>query len=71
MWGPGRRQDRGARRSPPARLNPVLAIDGAAHVMATQFLAAVPRTELGEPVANLLPDHDRIVAAFDMPSYSF
>ena len=34
-------------------LNPIFEIAGAQHVLATQYLASVPRQELGDPVAIL------------------
>lgn len=51
---------------PAARLNPVIVVDGANHVMVTQYMAAIPLATLGEPVGNLLPHHDQIAAALDM-----
>ena len=38
---------------PAKRLNPVFVIDGSEYVMVTQFMAAVPRAILRDPVANL------------------
>lgn len=50
----------------PARvLNPTFEIDGVSHVMATQFLAAVPRHVLGREVLSLQEDATIIVNALD------
>lgn len=50
----------------PARvLNPVFEIDGTPWVMATQFLAAVPRRLLGDEVLNLEGSAHIIVNALD------
>lgn len=50
---------------PAARLNPVFVLDGEAHVMATQFLSAVPTSLLrGTPVA-LAAEAEAITAALD------
>jgi len=48
------------------RLNPVVQIDGAAHVMLTQYIAAVPLGILKSPVANLSARSDVITSALDM-----
>lgn len=56
---------------PAARLNPVFEIDGASLVMATQFLAAIPRGELGPIVANLEPEFANITSALDMVFQGF
>ena len=51
----------------PARhLNPLIAIDDVRHVMATQFLSAVPAALLGAPVGNLAIRADEITRALDM-----
>lgn len=51
----------------PARLlNPIIDIDGDPHVMATQFLSAVPTSPLGNPVANIAARADDITRALDM-----
>lgn len=51
---------------PAMRLNPVFEIEGRAHVMATQFAAAIPVSELGQKVASLAA-HDIVVGnALDM-----
>ena len=51
----------------PARfLNPVFEVEGAPHVMVTQFLAAVPAGVLRDPVANLTPRADEVTRALDM-----
>lgn len=46
-------------------LNPVFEIEGHAHLMATQFLAAVPRRLLGHEVLNLQEEASTIVNALD------
>lgn len=51
---------------PATRLNLVFRIGNADYVMATQFMAAVPLAALTQTTADLLPEHDRIVAALDM-----
>lgn len=48
------------------RLNPAFTIEGNRYVMVTQFISAVPASELDLPVANLARHHDEIVAALDM-----
>jgi len=48
-----------------ARLNPRFEIGGIVHVMMTEFLAAVPVSELGVSVADLSAHGDDIVAATD------
>ena len=57
--------------SPAKRLNPVFGVGGEPHVMVTQFMAAIPRALLREPVTNLA-DHDaEIMAALDMVLVGF
>jgi len=56
---------------PAARLNPVFEIDGDSFVMATQFLSAVPKGELGPTVANLEAEFANITAALDMVFQGF
>jgi len=51
----------------PARyLNPEFQVDGRDVVMATQYMAAVPKSELGDKVASLSSNHAEIVTALDM-----
>ena len=54
--------------APPAmrKLHPVFEINGRKLVMATQLIATVSTTELGESRLNLTRHHDDIVAALDM-----
>jgi toxin CcdB len=53
--------------TPLGRLNPVFEIDGVPHVMVTQFIAAVPRRELGAPVGSLGANrHVDVTNALDM-----
>ncbi len=47
------------------RLNPRFEIDGTTYVMMTEFLAAVPNSELGVRVTNLSKYSDEIIAATD------
>jgi len=51
---------------PAERLNPVFAIEEGEFVMVTQFMAAVPVSELGNPAGSLEPAYDAIRAALDM-----
>lgn len=56
---------------PAKRLNPVFEIGTEPHVMVTQFLAAIPRALLRNPVTTL-DDHDaEIMAALDMVLVGF
>ncbi|MDP2811251.1 MAG: CcdB family protein [Rhodocyclaceae bacterium] len=50
---------------PMLRLNPQISIEGAALVALTQDLAPVPRRMLKQPVTNLSPQRDEILAALD------
>ena len=51
----------------PARhLNPVFEIENAQVVMVTQFLAAIPATELKRPLCGLQSAQDEIRAALDL-----
>lgn len=51
---------------PAKRLNPVFDIDGVQMVMVTQFMAAVPQTQLRDRQTNLSDAADEITAAIDM-----
>lgn len=52
---------------PPARcLNPVFMVAGEEHVMATQFAAAVRRSELGDVVTSLRDRSFEITGAIDV-----
>ena len=51
---------------PAQRLNPVLEIENLEVLMATQFLAAVPESELKEVVGNLEGPQNEITVALDM-----
>lgn len=56
-----------AKAPPPAKgLNPVFDIRAEPHVMATQFLSAVPLAQLRDPVANFLAHDREITNALDM-----
>jgi len=48
------------------RLNPVFDLNGARYMMMTQQAGAIPRATLGQPIANFMDHHERIIAAFDM-----
>ena len=56
---------------PAVRLNPVFRIEDEPHVMATQFLAAVPERVLGDPIGSLSKEADDITAAVDMLTQGF
>lgn len=47
-------------------LNPIFEINDEQLVMLTQFIAAIPETELTERVAELNEFHSEILAALDM-----
>ena len=51
---------------PIERLNPVIRIDHADHVLMTDQLSAVQRSLLGEARGNIAGQRDRIVAAVDL-----
>lgn len=51
---------------PAKRLNPVFEIAGQDCALITQFMAAVPRAILGEPVASLVARDAEISGALDM-----
>lgn len=48
------------------RLHPIISIDGREFVLATHLIAAVPISELGRPLGNILDQYDHIVTAIDM-----
>jgi toxin CcdB len=56
---------------PAQRLNPVFEIGDEPHVMVTQFMAAVPRALLRNPVTSLLGQDSEIMAALDMVLVGF
>ncbi|PVA05559.1 CcdB family protein [Thalassorhabdomicrobium marinisediminis] len=56
---------------PAKRLNPEFEVEGAAVVMVTQFIAAVPAAILGQPVARLDTASDTITNALDMLTQGF
>lgn len=47
------------------RLNPVVSIGETEWLVYTQYISAVPKSVLKSKVANLNPEHDRIIAALD------
>jgi toxin CcdB len=51
---------------PAGRLNPVFEVDGAEFVMTTQFMASVPRSELGRRAGSLAREDVAIGDALDM-----
>lgn len=57
--------------SPARRLNPIFVVDGERLVMVTQYLAAVPTSELGPSMGSLVRYADEISAALDMAFYGF
>jgi len=56
---------------PAKTLNPVFDIGGEPYAMVTQYIAAVPVSELLNPVCSLQPRHDEIVAAIDFLFHGF
>ena len=56
---------------PMSRLNPVFDVAAVPHVMATQFLSAVPQNLLMRAVGNALADAVAIIAALDMLTHGF
>ena len=52
--------------TPAKTLNPVLDVHGAAHVMVTQFLAAVPESLLRNCLSSQDHHRDEITAALDL-----
>lgn len=52
--------------TPAGTLNPVFDIEGAAHSMVTQFMAAVPEKLLKTSVSNVENRRDEITAALDL-----
>ena len=51
---------------PAGRLNPIFQIEGKAYIMATQFMASVPVSELGDRVGSLERRDVEIGDALDM-----
>ena len=51
--------------TPADRLNPIFEIQGAKVSMATQFMAAVPHSELATRIASLDRESDAILLAID------
>jgi len=56
---------------PARRLNPIFQIGDATFVMATQFLAAIPASELRDFQGSLDRERDAIVNALDMLFFGF
>lgn len=57
--------------APAMRLNPTFEIEGVIVSMVTQYLASVQEKTLGQPIANLSQQHDKITAALDMVFQGF
>ncbi len=51
---------------PARRFNPILVVDGADHVMVTQFAAAIERRDLGPVVTSLADRSFEIVDGLDI-----
>ena len=51
---------------PAERLNPIFEINNQTTTMATQFIAAIPESELRHPIINLNNHHQEITEALDM-----
>jgi len=51
---------------PAAYLNPIFVIENESYVMLTQFIAAIPESELNKRVTNLSEFHSEIMTALDM-----
>lgn len=51
---------------PAGRLNPVFQIEGKAYIMATQFVASIPVSELGDKIGSLARREVEIGDALDM-----
>jgi toxin CcdB len=56
---------------PARRLNPVMDINGAPHVMVTQFMAAVPASILSTAIGNLAENGEEITNALEMVFFGF
>lgn len=56
---------------PAKRLNPVFNFSGHDYVMATQFLATVPKAILGTPIDDLSQKSEDIMNAIDMVFIGF
>lgn len=54
-----------------SRLNPAFEIEGAMHLMMTQYIAAVPTSVLKSPIGELSESFDATTAALDMLFYGF
>ncbi|MEP3427973.1 MAG: CcdB family protein [Hyphomicrobiales bacterium] len=57
--------------TPAKFLNPVFTLEEEEFVMATQFLSAVSKSELGDAVGNLDKHHQDITRALDMVFQGF
>ena len=52
--------------TPAPRLNPAFVVNDEIYVMITHLMTSVPASQLGQPIANLASNHDRISTALDM-----
>jgi toxin CcdB len=58
---------REAEAPPPSRdLNPRFVLDDGPHLLFPQYLAAVPKRELGRPIGNLEAERDAVTKALDL-----
>ena len=48
------------------RLNPIFDIDNQSYLMATQFMAAMPETELKQKIGSLIEQQQEVSEALDM-----
>jgi toxin CcdB len=48
------------------RLNPTARFQGADYVLVFQELAAIPRSQIGQPVGSLKSRRDELIAALDL-----
>ncbi len=51
---------------PTRDLNPAFDVEGDRHILFPQYMAAVPRRELGRAIGNLGHEHDTITRALDI-----
>ncbi|KUM53311.1 CcdB family protein [Rheinheimera sp. EpRS3] len=48
------------------RLNPIFDIENQSYLMATQFMAAIPETELKQKIGSLIEQQQEVSEALDM-----
>ncbi|NJR14023.1 MAG: plasmid maintenance protein CcdB [Phyllobacteriaceae bacterium] len=56
---------------PARRLNPTVMVGGTRHILATEFMGTVPKSELSPAIATLADDSDAITTALDMLLFGF